>query len=130
MRRRRILDRASISICFISGPTRSGSVMRARTEWTTEPQSHRAGRFDGLPGACRRLDRATCLLGARCELGVGSFCVSLWLCGHYFENTSNTLPGMPRHSEYPEFVTTSPSAIAGPAASIEPPFAGTPLTVV
>ena len=48
---------------------------------------------------------------------------------HFAENASSTFPGSPRHSAYPELVTSRPSAMAGPAASIDPPLAGTWFTV-
>ena len=45
------------------------------------------------------------------------------------ENASSTLPLLPPNVGYPDVVKTTPSAIAGPPASIDPPCAVTVLTV-
>src|SRR6185369_15912069 len=68
-RRRLIFDRTSLSISFISGPTRSGSdaLMRWHENRTTETPSHRDGRFDG------RIEQQRLR-------ALGELCVAIFLC--------------------------------------------------
>jgi hypothetical protein len=49
---------------------------------------------------------------------------------HLTENASSTFPGIPFFTPmYPDGASNSPPTITGPAAPIEPPLPGTPLTV-
>jgi hypothetical protein len=54
-----------------------------------------------------------------CEAKRGSRCSLHGLAATV--NASNTLPGIAPHLEYPEVVSSTPSATAGPPMSIEPP---------
>src|SRR4029453_4547505 len=57
-----------------------------------------------------------------------------WLSVNHFTvrsaNARRTFPGSPPKRGYPELTNTIPPPTIGPAPSIEPPRAATPLTVV